>query len=339
MENYDPIAIVDVGALHVWAMPYGWGGVSRAPARVKKQALAFVPPLLRFSFLEDCWTKPLPWSFVEGWCCERLREPFQGTVVQQAWQWLPRPLAKQKHPAVLPPLQSATGTSLHISELRMSTRAARWTTVARRWPPNSSWTCWPATPSEPRSGVWQFAAMRGCGSNCWASNVVVALLIRNWAYSYEMSYTKNSTLVGEEIFQQCWDLSAHWIAKLRQGKVLKSTEKDTVSCFMGGGHWSQQLQFVHFTQDSFFGFWGLRELRRPRWCGSGGLPQWPCAAREGLGGWSCFGDALMMCNQPVVTTCPSKSAAWSAWYPHHRENGKTIKCIYIYIYVLYRDHL
>ena len=28
-------------------MPYGWGGVSRAPARVKKQALAFVPPLLR----------------------------------------------------------------------------------------------------------------------------------------------------------------------------------------------------------------------------------------------------------------------------------------------------
>ena len=51
METYDPIAIVDVGALHVWAMPYGWGGVSRAPARVKKQALAFVPPLLRYIYL------------------------------------------------------------------------------------------------------------------------------------------------------------------------------------------------------------------------------------------------------------------------------------------------
>ena len=54
MENYDPIAIVDVGALHVWAMPYGWGGVSRAPARVKKQALAFVPPLLRYVYMYIC---------------------------------------------------------------------------------------------------------------------------------------------------------------------------------------------------------------------------------------------------------------------------------------------
>ena len=68
MENYDPIAIVDVGALHVWAMPYGWGGVSRAPARVKKQALAFVPPLLRYIYIyiyhthiyiyiHSCWVK------------------------------------------------------------------------------------------------------------------------------------------------------------------------------------------------------------------------------------------------------------------------------------------
>ena len=46
----DTVAIVDVGALHVWAMPYGWGGVSRISARVKKQALAFVPPLLRYVY-------------------------------------------------------------------------------------------------------------------------------------------------------------------------------------------------------------------------------------------------------------------------------------------------